>query len=132
MLAQGSRLQILDPTDHPDERQAYPKKLSLNPKIFSIATKVMLKFWAVCDRQVSGIYLFLQLNMDLAVSYLFRYCNTLPSGSVLTSNQARSHLLMWDMGHSMCVMCMWVSRQDKQLFVVKQEASPAQEIKTSF
>lgn len=71
---------MLDPTDHPDERQAYPRKLPLNPKIFSVATKVMLKRWDVCDRQVSGMqlleksmpdacsphtYLFLQLNMRL-------------------------------------------------------------------
>lgn len=38
-----TRKQMLDPTDHSDERQAYPKKLSLNHKTFSVATKVMLK-----------------------------------------------------------------------------------------
>lgn len=102
---------MLGPNDHPDGRQAYPKNLFLDPQIFSVASKVMLKCWAVHDRQVSGmqlleknmpdacsphIYLFLQLNMHLAVSYLFRYCNILPGGCTLTSSQARSHFLMWE------------------------------------
>ena len=52
----------VDLADCPGERQVYPQKLSLNPKIFSVATEVVLKCWAVCDQQVSGMRL-LEKNM---------------------------------------------------------------------
>lgn len=114
-----TRKQMLDPTDHSDERQAYPKKLSLNSKTFSVATKVMLKCWdAVTDRSLGcncwkkrtclthALLTQLPSAMQLAVSYLFRYCNTLPDGCVLTSIQAHSHLLMWEVtGNAAFVWC---------------------------
>lgn len=99
-----------------------PKKISLNPKIVSVATKVMLKCWDACDRHISGMqlleeknmpdarsphtYLFLQLNTHTAVSYMFMYCNTLPDVCVLTSNQAHSHLLICEgIGDTACIWC---------------------------
>lgn len=55
---------MLDPSDHPGERQAYPPQISLNPKIFfSVATKVMLNPWDVCDRRISGVQLLEKKNM---------------------------------------------------------------------